>query len=639
PGNIIPASRMDPVGVKMAGYYPMPNTPGNACTNTNNFFSAMKDPVGSNQVNGKADWNASDRDKVFLGLNWRSYDHNGPNYFGNIAGSTGAIGGDSIPGRGARIDYTRVQTPSFLLNFRMGVTRLERVIGPYPNDFDLTQLGFPASFQQQVLKPVSFPNTSVTGYAQLGHNGEADYTYQAGTTYSWNASATWVKGRHTMKFGLDTRVNQSFENSGFSTSGNFSFGRGFTQGPDPNAPRADRGNGLAGLLLGVGTGFAQNTPGLLTSNNYTGLYAQDDIRLSQKLTMNVGLRYDVETGRTERFNQLSYFDFAAPSPLASATGIANLHGGLRFVDANNPRQFNTDWNNFGPRIGIAYSADSRTVVRAGYGIFYLPYVGMAVGSAAGDNGFLSNTPWMSSADGFTPLNYFSNPFPTGLAPSLGSSEGLSSVVGQNLGSTRDGAIDRGARVGYAQEWNVNIQRSLPGNIILEAAYIGNKGTKLMDNGWQLNQLTPDQLALGSQLQAQVPNPFYGVIQTGPLSLPTVSRGQLLRPYPQFLNVMDYRPAAASSIYHAAQFRLQKQLSHGASVLISYTTGKLIDDSGGTTIGGGGPAPAHQNAYDRRADRSVSSQDISQRFVASVVYTLPFGRGRTLGNSWAGWVDK
>ncbi|MCL5745243.1 MAG: Plug and carboxypeptidase regulatory-like domain-containing protein, partial [Acidobacteria bacterium] len=138
PGNIIPASRMDPVGVKMAGYYPLPNTPGNACTNTNNFFSAMKDPVSSNQVNGKVDWNATDRDKVFVGLNWRSYDHTAPNHFGNIAGSTGVIGGDSIPGRGARIDYTRVQTPSFLLNFRMGVTRLERVMAPYPNDFDLT---------------------------------------------------------------------------------------------------------------------------------------------------------------------------------------------------------------------------------------------------------------------------------------------------------------------------------------------------------------------------------------------------------------------------------------------------------------------------------------------------------------------
>ncbi|MCL5744221.1 MAG: TonB-dependent receptor [Acidobacteria bacterium] len=392
PGNIIPASRMDRVGVKMAGYYPLPNTAGNACTNTNNFYSAMKDPVSNNQVNGKADWNASDRDKVFVGVNWRSYAHTAPNHFGNIAGSTGAIGGDSIPGRGARIDYTRVQTPSFLLNFRMGVTRLERTISPYPNDFDLTQLGFPASFQQQVLKPVSFPSTAVTGYAQLGRNGEADYTYQAGTTYSWNASATWVHNRHTVKFGIDTRVNQSFENSGFSTSGNFSFGRGFTQGPDPNAPRADRGSGLAGLLLGVGSGFAQNTPGLLTSNNYTGLYLQNDIRVSRKLTVNLGVRYDVETGRKERFNQLSYFDFDAPSPLASKVGIPNLHGGLRFVDAKNPRQFDTDWNNFAPRVGIAYSADSRTVVRAGYGLFYLPYVGMAVGSAAGDNGFLSIVP-------------------------------------------------------------------------------------------------------------------------------------------------------------------------------------------------------------------------------------------------------
>ena len=639
PGNQIPVNRLDPVGAKLASLYPLPNTPGQACTNTNNFFATRKDPVDSNQVNGKFDWNASDRDKFFAGLNWRSYFHKPPNQFGTIADSTGPLGGDSIPGRGARLDYTRVQTPSFLLNFRFGITRLERTIAPYPDNFNLTQLGFPASFAQQILQPASVPSTAVAGYAQLGRNGEADYTFQSGTTYSFNANATWVHGRHNVKFGIDTRLNQSFENSGFSTSGSFTFDRSFTQGPDPNAPAVNRGNGVASLLLGTGTGFAQITPALLTSNNYSGVYLQDDLRVSSRLALNIGLRYDVELGRRERYNQLSYFDFNAPSPLAGPAGLPNLRGGLRFVNDKMPRQFDTDWNNFGPRVGFAYTLTPATVVRAGYGIFYLPFVGAAVGSAAGDNGFLSNTPWLSSLDGLTPLNYLSNPFPTGLSPSTGSSQGLSSVVGQNLGSTRDGAIDRGSRVGYAQEWNLNVQRTLPGSIIAEVAYTGNKGTKLLDNGWQLNQLTPNQLALGSQLQTLVPNPFYGIIQSGALAQQTVTRGQLLRPYPQFLNVLDYRPAAASSSYHAVQVRLQKQFGNGASFLIAYTGGKLIDDSAGTSIGGGGPAPAHENTYDRRNDRSVSSQDVSQRFVSSFVYQLPFGRGQRFGKSLPGWANQ
>ena len=639
PGNVIPATRQDGVGSRMTQYYPLPTSSGAACSAANNFFSAKKEQVETDQFNAKVDWNASSRNKFFTGINWRSYERAVPNHFGTIADSTGGQGGDRIPGRGARLDYTRIQTPSFLLNFRAGAIRLERIIGEFPANFHMADVGFPAALENVMRRPLSFPRTLVTGYAGLGRNGEADYTFQSGTTYSWNASATWVRSNHTVKFGLDTRVNQSFEDSGFGTSGDYSFARSFTQGPDPNAPRADRGNGVASLLLGTGTGFVQVLPPLLTSNNYTALYFQDDFRVTPRLTVNIGLRWDVENGRKDRFNQLSYFDFDAASPLAQKSGLANLRGGLRFTSKDSPRQFDTDWNNFGPRLGIAYSLNSSTVIRSGYGIFYLPYVGMAVGGASGNNGFLANTAWVSSLDGLTPVNYFSNPFPGGIEPNPSNPTPLVTATGQNLGSVRDGAIERFARVGYTQQWNFNIQRVLAGNLMLEAAYIGSKGTKLMDNGWQLNQLTAEQLALGSRLQELVPNPLVGSITSGALAQPTVTRGQLLRPYPQFLNVLDFRPAAASSIYHAAQFRLQKQFAHGSGGLISYTTGTLIDDSAGATVGGGGPAPAHQNAYDRRSDRSVSSQDTSQRFVTSAVYALPFGRGRSFGNAIPVWIDK
>lgn len=626
PGNIIPANRFDAVGRRLVDYYPLPTSAGAPCTAANNFFSSKKNSLSTNQVNVKGDWNASDKDRFTAGVNWRGYYRLPPNHFGTIADSTGLINGDSIPAKSARLDYTRIQTGALVLNARMGVTRLERTMNPYPSDFQLSDIGLPSNLNGQLRGPFSFPIVNVANFARLGRTGEASYTFQAGTVYSWMGSATWISGRHTWKFGADTRVQQSFEDSGFGNSGQFNFARSFTQGPDPNAPRADRGSAVASLLLGTGDGFVQHIPGVFSSNNYTAFYAQDDIKVNTRLTVNLGVRYDIENGRKERFNQLSYFDFEARSPLSDAVpAFPNLQGGLRFVGPDNPRQFDTDWNNISPRVGVAWSVTNKTVIRSGYGIFYVPYTGQSVGSAAGVNGFLSNTPWLNSLDGLTPLNYFSNPFPNGVAPSTGASEGLLSVVGQNLGSTRDGAIDRGARVGYAQQWNFNIQQALPGRVLVEAAYTGSKGTKLMDNGWQLNQLTAEQLTLGPALQQLVDNPFFGVITSGPLAQPRVTRGQLMRPYPHFLSVVNYRPAAASSIYHAAQFRMQKEFTRGSSVLVSFTTGKLIDDSIGGSLAGGGPAPGHQDAYNRRADRSLSSQDISYRFVASAVYELPFGR--------------
>jgi hypothetical protein len=172
---------------------------------------------------------------------------------------------------------------------------------------------------------------------------------------------------------------------------------------------------------------------------------------------------------------------------------------------------------------------------------------------------------VSSLDGFTPLNYLSNPFPNGLDLPTGSKAGLLTVVGQTVGQNLDGVIDRGTRVAYMQQWNINIQRELAGRLSVEVAYTGSKGTKLVDQGYPLNQLRLDQLSLGSQLQALVPNPFYGFIKTGPLAQPTVVRSQLLKQYPQFIGLQYFRSGFASSIYHAMQLRLQKDGSSGEFV--------------------------------------------------------------------------
>ncbi len=435
----------------------------------------------------------------------------------------------------------------------------------------------------------------------------------------------------------------------FFASGAYTFGPHFTQGPNPTSAGATVGNSIASLLAGVGTGQVQINPRLFVSNHYYGLFIQDDWRVTKKLVLNLGLRYDLETGRNERFKQLSYFDFTTPSPLANVVpSLPNLHGGLKFIGVNgNPsHQFNTDWNNFGPRAGLAYSFNSKTVARIGYGLLYEPFIGRSASSGSGYTGFGAITSWVASLDGITPYRRLSNPFPDGLTRPPGSSLGLLTQVGDALGSDgsngRDGAFDRTSVVGYIQQWNVSVQRALPSSISLEMGYIGNKGTKLADGGgFQEDQLPPAAQALGSQLLQSVPNPFFGIITAGPLAAATTTRGQLLRPYPQYTNLLNFRPTAASSSYNAFQLQLSKSLSHGVQFVVAYTNGKAMDDSSNAVdfrsdLGGSG---RHQDYYNRHADRALSLNDISQRLVVSHVVDLPFGRGRLIGAKWNRLTDE
>jgi len=637
PNSVIPSSRFDAVGKNIVKFFPNPTSPGAACTGANNFLSNMSTPLDTSEVDAKFDWVPSEKTRMSAGLGWRSYVQNPANHYGNIA--TPTLTSDNIPARSLRLEYNRTQSPTLLMQLRFGITRLERYYGPpAPLDFTLASLGFPPGLEKQMQTPIGFPVFSYTGYVGMGKGSQ--FLDQRGTAYTWDANVTKIAGRHQVKAGMEFRINQSREGVGNDTSGNFSFDRTYTQGPNPTAPAVNLGNSVASLLLGVaGSGQTGILPAVLTSNPYLALYVQDDFRVSNKLTLNVGLRWDLEPGRTERYNQLSYFDFNAASPIAQQVGIPSLHGGLRFagVDGDPSRQFDTQWNRFAPRFSFAYSLNSKTVIRGGYGVFFLPFIGAASGWASGVSGYLSYTPMVASLDGLHPADLLSNPFPKGLQPPTAPASGLLSSYGQDLGASgRDGAIDRSARDGYSQQWNFNVQRQLPGQLSVEVAYVGNKGTKLPDGtlGPQLNQLTPDQLSLGNQLLQLVPNPFQSYVKTGPLSQATVTRAQLLRPYPQFLTVYDFRPALGSSIYHAVQARVEKRLSSGLILLASFTGGKLIDNVGGVLTSD----PAHQNIYNLAADRSLAPEDISRRFVLSYVYDLPFGRGKRFGSKLSRPVD-
>lgn len=634
-GNVIPADRIDPVAAKVAKFFPAPNLQAAACTGANNYFFTGTNGFDVNQFDSKVDWIRSERNRFFGGLSYRRSLLNNANYYDNIACTDFQAAGFGIPSWGARLDYTRVQSSNLLLNIRAGYSTVTQDSPPLiPKGFSLSSLGFSGALESQLLRPVGFPVFNLSGYSSLGQT----YTSPLETfkMFSLAGNATLITGRHALKFGVDARLNQVGSSLKTYTSGQFNFDRALTQGSNPNLAQANLGSSVASFLLGAGaSGFVNNIPSVFTSNFYTALFIQDDIKLTPHLTLNLGLRNDFESGKKDRFGQLAWFDYNAPSPLAAKTGLPDLRGGVRAQGSTAATQYPNSWLNLGPRVGLAWSATPKAVIRAGYGILYLPYIGMAAGNLTGTEGFSTQTSWVSSIDGLTPANHLKNAFPNGLLLPTGSNLGLLTNVGQNQTT----AIDRQSIASsYVQQWNLALQRELPGRIVIEPAYVGSKGTHLTDLGWEMNQLTPEQLALGTGLQQLVANPFYQIITNGLLSGPKITRGQLLRPYPQFLSVTNFRPTSAGSTYHAFQLRAQRQFSKGASFLLAFTGGKLINDAEGTSGGAQGLDSFHQDSYNRRAERAVSPQDISRMLTASGLYELPVGRNKPIGRELPRWLD-
>jgi outer membrane receptor protein involved in Fe transport len=615
--NRIPAARLDTVALNVLKNYPEPNQSGDPITGTNNYATTSNQSTKSNNYSARVDHNLSTSHRIFGRFSFsRSDQQTASRWPGPSASDTRTVIDRYYH---VVLGDTLIVSPTLTFDVKAGFARAHaNQVSP---DFDFASLGFPQTFVD--VAPERFPIFNVSDITAIG-NGFLNN--QPRNTYTLVAQANKLAGRHFFKAGLDYRVLQfnAFQND--NAAGSFNFTRGMTQGPVANVAATNAGYGVASFLLGAGSsGTIDHISGLALERKYYALFLQDDWRLSNKLTLNLGVRYDVTTGQTERHDRLTWFDPDVPSPLAAQTGLP-LSGGLEFTgsDGNSRNQLATDWNNIAPRVGAAYQLDDRTVVRGGYGIFYVPMIVFASGSI----GFNTSTPWVASIDGLVPENYLRNPFPQGFNLPTDTRNPLSNVGFGLTGYVRD------EPVGYTQQWNVSVQRDLGMGIITDISYMGNKGTNLQwGSGIEMNALDPQYLALGDALNERVANPFFGIIPTGALSTATVTRRQLLLPYPQYTSVRRQFPMEARSIYHALAVKAERRLTSGVTLLASYVWSKLIDESsdqeGGAQI---------LNPYDLRAERSVSTYDVPQRLVVSAVYELPFGRERRFGASWSPVMD-
>jgi outer membrane receptor protein involved in Fe transport len=623
PGNRIPASRITRPGAGILAAYPQPNLPGLANTRAQNLFLVGPGPIDRHTITGKIDWNISVNRRLAGRYTWDDLNWKFPKLFNTPAEADGRS--VLIPRNSMSLNYTDTLSPTLLLDAKAGFNRENEHFFTPSEGFDITSIGFPESFKRATYigrgaETGRFPRTTVSDlgpvFGAIASRGNPSVTQLA------SANITKLTSRHTFKTGFEYRFYGRNDYGRECSVGCYTFNRGFTQGPDPLVASPTSGYSVASLLLG--TPASANTTLRIDSSaslRYYGMFFQDDWKVTPKLTLNLGLRWDYEGPITDRYNVLSNFDPSIESPLR-VPGL-NLRGGLTYPGVGGSDRGVTErqFTGYQPRFGFAYQLRPKTVVRGGFGIIFIPTT--PVGDVA-KTGFLQDTLMNVSQDGGnTPRDTLTNPYPDGLIQPTGNRLGASTGIGNVI----DGQI-RGVRRGYSEQWNFTVQHQPWNNWLVEAAWIGNHAVRAMGTARALNFPSEQTLSLGTALNQAVTNPFRGLIPTGTLSGATITRLQSMLPYPQYIGVTGVNGGYffhLNSIYHAAAFKLEKRFSQGVTLIGAYTISKLIDD--GTGAGairpGGVASTAIQNWNNLRGERSKSVQDLPQRLVLTSLYELPF----------------
>ena len=621
-GNMIPKGRFNPIAAKVLQQYPEPNIPGNSVTGRLNYNYSASKTYARDLFTNRVDQYFGDKHRLFGRFTSEENLDKSPATIVQFISPLTL--NDTFKNIG--IDDTYRITTSLSNVFRYTYARFHAKQIPIGAlGFNPTDLGLP-SYIASNANVLIYPNFNINGpFPNIGGNA---YNNQPRDTEGVQEQLLYIRGKHTFHFGGEYRLYRFFPFQVFSPTGTYSFGQSFTQQDQLAGSTPTQGFGLASFLLGTGNFSFEHAEPLTTFHHYFGGYTQDNWKITPKLTLNLGLRWEAETGTGESHDRLSYFDPSAPNPIPNGP-----KGALLFTGHGNPRTIRaTNWKDFGPRIGFAYRPFEKSVVRGGYGIFYVP-IGLEPGLVTTPFGYTVDAD-VTNPD-YTPKTTLSNPFPGGIPKPA-------AATPVNDGSYRLGTnasiVLRNQPAPYVQEWNFAIERQLARTSVISISYYGSRGVHLAIPSIEFNQIDPKNLANGSAYLTQlVPNPYASYFTSGLLSQAMIPREQLLKPFPQFAanttanafgGSLGYsRPPIGDSIYHAMTIQFERRFTKGLSVNAHYTFSKLID-SGGTGNGAAFTDPSGvRDIYNVRLERSVSSFDVPQRLIVTYAVDLPFGTGK------------
>ena len=625
----------DKVGAKLLSYYPAATGSGL----TNNLIVSGAAPAHSDEYTVRVDQNINDNTRAYFRYSYKKEEKTGA---ADNWGTDPAGPGNQRPNNrwGMWAGLSDVFSPTFTMNIAAGVTAWHETSDNQSFGFDPSgQLGLPAYVTAQA--PL-FPDVNVGSQSPMGPGGnDQQAVTNHGPIGTVSVDFIKLKGKQTLNFGFMGVEQVDSQSSYYQDSLDF-YGN-FTTGPDPvNAAAYNTGNGVAEMLLGTLDGGAVGTPyNPLVSNHLLGEYVQDDWKPTTKLTMNLGIRYEIQTPDTYRHNVASTFDPTATNPLSSMVGMP-LQGALEFLGPGHRDVYNPNYDNWAPRLGFSYQAIPKAVIHGGYGIFYPQSVtccwpGDSDGFAAATNVNASLT------GGITPNPNIStsNPWGGQYAQITGSTNGEFQQVGNGVGS-----VFKSRPSPYVEQWMLGVQYAITPNDQIDVNYIGNRGIRMVGS-LNYNQLNPSYLATmsaGALKASPATNPFAapltkleasGTIAASGCNLDNanVQTAQLLSPYPQYCNggVSQTDAPVGQSLYNSLQVTYNHRVSKGLTALVSYTYSKFLDNVEGNNswsyAGNTGPA----NNYNLAAEKSVDAGDVPQALVASYVYQLPIGRGRAVGS--------
>ena len=638
PGNIIPSGRISPIAREMLKYYPTPNQAGTA-TGLNNYITG--NPRGDDfySMNYRVDHVLTDKQRFFVRYSRNNRVEHRGNWTGDVNGFRPTGNFLYRINDAVNVDHVWSMSSSSLLNVRASWSRFqEPSVRQHQGLFDPTSLGFPSSATQYFGDNKYFPqiNFDDGSFSDIGDS------FAGGTNasiYSFQPTWTLIRGSHSFRSGTDLRVYREESSPSVHSAGRYDLARGsvLTRQLD-NSPSAAIGQDLAALLLGYPSGgLIDRSADRFNQVIYGGVFVQDDWKVSNKLTLNLGLRWEYEGAPTERDNRnVRGWDPEAQLNITSAAQAAyaanpipqvpasefKVRGGLLFMSDANRGTYNPDMNNFQPRVGFAYQANDKTVLRGGWAIYAVP----ALFDISGlyQPGFSQATNIVPSLDtGVTIRATLANPWPDGVATPPGASLGPNTFVGRSIGRFND-ILDY--QNGQSMRWSVSLQRELPGQWVVEGAYVASRSYDLSTD-YNINFVPRQYLStsnvrdntVNAFLTTNVPNPFAGLLPGESLNGSTVQRQQLLRPYPQFSNI-DVRRYDGSSSFDSAQFRLERRFSGGYTVLTSYTWSDFKEQV------------TRLNESDTDYEERFQDTQLPHRLVVNGIWELPFGKGRRWANN-------